>query len=452
MGKVLFGTDGIRGTANVYPMTGEIAMALGRAVTSYFQNSKNHAPVIVIGKDTRLSCYMLEQAFVSGVCSQGGRAIMTGPLPTPGVAFVTQSMRADAGVMISASHNDFEDNGIKLFDAEGNKLPDSVEMELEHMVLNPSRIESKIGAELGRAQRLDEVMGRYIVFVKSAFPSNYNLEGLKIVVDAANGAAYKIAPLVFRELGAEVIEVGNHPNGTNINLGCGALHPELCSDMVKKYGADLGVCLDGDADRIMIIDGEGDLLHGDKLIAMCAHYLKDIGGLGEANEVVGTIMSNLGIEKYLQSLGINFFRANVGDRYIIERMKKKGSLFGGEPSGHVVFKSFSTTGDGILSALKVIECAKYYGKTLKQLSEDIKLYPQKLVNVRVKEKIPFLENPTIHDVVEEVEQELGDKGRLVLRYSGTEPKARVMVEAETDEMVNKAVNRIVDVIKAEIGE
>ncbi len=451
-GKTLFGTDGVRSKANLYPMKGEIAMALGRAVTSYFQNHKTKGrPMIVIGKDTRLSCYMFEQAFSAGVCSQGGYAILTGPLPTPGVAFVTKSMRADAGVMISASHNDFDDNGIKIFDHYGNKLPDEVELELERLVQNPSLIVPKVGDQLGRAQRLDEVVGRYIVYVKSAFPTEYSLENLKIVVDAANGAAYKIAPMVFRELGAEVIELGVKPNGTNINEGVGALHPENCAQMVVEHGADIGICLDGDADRIVVIDGQGEILNGDKLLGVCAHYLKDTGQLGEANEVVGTVMSNLGLEKFLSSKGMNFHRTKVGDRYIIERMRKSGAVFGGEPSGHVVFKDFATTGDGILSALKVLECLKYYDKSLHDLSHEIELFPQILKNVMVKEKVEFIDNPIIKETVHQIERKLGDNGRLLLRYSGTEPKARVMVEGPDYNLVEECVDKLVEVIKEQLG-
>jgi phosphoglucosamine mutase len=317
-GRKLFGTDGIRGKANTYPMTGEVAFVLGRAVTSYFQQNFSKKPLIIIGKDTRLSCYMLEQAFSAGVCSQGGKAILTGPLPTPGVAFVTQSMRADAGVMISASHNSFEDNGIKIFDRTGHKLPDEIELELERMVLDPSLISVRSGDQLGNAKRLDEVIGRYIVHTKAALSPQYSLEGLRIVVDGANGAGYKLAPIVFEELGAEVIPMGNTPNGININKNCGALHPQLCADAVIKYRADLGVCLDGDGDRLTIVDGNGDVIHGDKLIGLCGKFLKDNNEIGPTNEVVGTVMSNFGLEYYLQQQGLTFTRTQVGDRYIVE--------------------------------------------------------------------------------------------------------------------------------------
>jgi phosphoglucosamine mutase len=452
MSRKLFGTDGIRGKANVYPMTGEVAFALGRAVTSYFQKqTKSKKPLIIIGKDTRLSCYMLEQAFSAGVCSQGGRAILTGPLPTPGVAFVTQSMRADAGVMISASHNSFDDNGIKLFDRTGHKLPDHVELELEKLTLNPDLIPKKLDDELGNAKRLDEVVGRYIVQVKSAFKSDYSLEGMRLIVDGANGAGYKVAPMAFQELGAEVISLGNNPNGTNINLNVGALHPSSCANKVNLYRADLGICLDGDGDRLSVIDNKGKVVNGDKLLGVLARFLKDTNALGGSNEIVGTVMNNFGLENYLTSIGLNLHRTKVGDRYIVERMLKSGSVFGGEPSGHIIFKDYSTTGDGILAALKVIECIKYYQKDLSELLEEIELYPQVLKNVKVKNKTPFEDLPEIEQVVGSVNAKLKGKGRVLLRYSGTENLARVMVEGEDLDLVNNCCDDIVDVVQKSLA-
>lgn len=445
-GRKLFGTDGVRGKANVYPMTGEVAFVLGRAVTSYFQQNFSKKPLIIIGKDTRLSCYMLEQAFSAGVCSQGGRAILTGPLPTPGVAFVTQSMRADAGVMISASHNSFEDNGIKIFDRTGHKLPDEIELELEKMVLDPSNIPSKTGDALGNAKRLDEVIGRYIVHTKAALSPQYSLEGLRIVVDAANGAGYKLAPMVFEELGAEVIALGNTPNGTNINLNVGALHPEQCSDAVKKYRADLGVCLDGDGDRLTIVDGNGTVVHGDKLIGLCGKFLKDNNEIGPANEVVGTVMSNFGVEYYLQQQGLKFSRTQVGDRYIVEHMRQTGALFGGEPSGHLVFKKYSTTGDGILAALKVIESIKFYDMELADLTK-IEMFPQVMQNVHVSKRVPFEEVPEIKKAMLDAESKLGKEGRILLRYSGTEALARVMVEGKDNKLVNTLCTELAETVK-----
>ena len=448
--RQLFGTDGIRGQANTYPMTGEVAFALGRAVTSYFQRNISKKPIIIIGKDTRLSCYMLEQAFSAGVCSQGGKAILTGPLPTPGVAFVTQSMRADAGVMISASHNHFEDNGIKIFDRTGHKLPDEIEMELEKMVLDPSLIPVKIGEHLGNAKRLDEVIGRYIVQTKAAFPAQYSLEGMRIVVDCANGAGYKVAPMVFEELGADVIAIGNTPNGTNINNGVGALHPQECVSAVKKYRADLGVCLDGDGDRLTIIDGNGEVIHGDKLIGLCGKFLKDNQEIGPTMEVVGTVMSNFGLEYYFQQQGLKLIRTQVGDRYIVEHMRKSGALFGGEPSGHLVFKKYSTTGDGILAALKVIESIKFYDMTLADLTR-IEMFPQKMENVQVKKRVPFEDVPEIKKAMDAATKKLGNEGRILLRYSGTEPLARVMVEGKDVKLVNDLCSDLAEIVARALG-
>lgn len=450
--RKLFGTDGLRGRANVYPMTGEVAFSLGRAVTAHFQKiTKSKNPMIIIGKDTRLSCYMLEQAFSSGVCSQGGRAILTGPLPTPGVAFVTQSMRAAAGVMISASHNAYHDNGIKIFDRTGHKLPDEVELELEKMVLNNNLIPKKLDAELGRAKRLDEVVGRYIVKVKQALSEEYTLDGMRLVVDGANGAGYKVAPLAFEELGAEVISIGNQPNGKNINLEVGALHPEKCAEHVTTYRADLGICLDGDGDRIAIIDHEGHIVDGDQLIGVMAKFMLETNQLGSSKEVVGTVMSNFGLEKYIQSIGGSFFRSKVGDRYIVERMLQSGSVFGGEPSGHIIFKNYSTTGDGILAALKVIECLKYFDKDLKTLINEVPLMPQVLKNVPVKDKKDFNDLTKVQKTLKHVEEKLKDKGRVLLRYSGTENLARVMVEGENDQLVHTCCDELVDSVKEEIG-
>lgn len=449
--RKLFGTDGIRGKANVHPMTGEVAMALGRAVTHHFQLNSDRKPLIIIGKDTRLSCYMLEQAFSAGVCSQGGRAILTGPLPTPGVAFVTQNMRADAGVMISASHNPYEDNGIKIFDNSGHKLPDEVEAELERMIMNPSLIPTKTGSELGNARRLDEVIGRYIVHAKSAFNSTYSLEGLRIVVDGANGAAYKLAPQVFEELGAEVIVLGDKPNGQNINKGCGALYPQLCAETVLKYRADLGVCLDGDADRLILVDRNGSIIDGDKIIALCGRFLKDTNALGKSNQVVGTVMSNFGVEVYLQKHGLSLHRTQVGDRYIVEYMRQSGALFGGEPSGHLVFKEHSTTGDGILAALKVIESMKYYKKDLKELTDEVELYPQVLLNTSISKRTPFESVPAIAEAIKEAEEQLKGTGRLLLRFSGTENLARVMVEGKDADMVTKICHGLQKVVAKQLG-
>lgn len=445
--RKLFGTDGIRGRANTYPMTGELAMALGRAVTHYFQTrERGRSPLIIIGKDTRLSCYMLEQAFASGVCSQGGRAILTGPLPTPGVAFVTQSMRADAGVMISASHNAFYDNGIKIFDRLGNKLPDDVELELESMIFNPDLLPKKIDGDLGRAQRLEEVHGRYVVHVKSSLNLDFDFTGMRLIVDGANGATYKVAPMVFEELGAEVIAIGNHPNGENINLNCGSLHPELCADAVARYRADLGICLDGDGDRLTMINEKAEVVDGDQLIGVLAKFMLESGQMKKGDEVVGTIMANMGLEVFLKGLGLGLHRTNVGDRYILDYMKKSHATIGGEPSGHIIFRKFATTGDGILAAMKVIEAVRFFRKPLYELTQQIPLYPQQIKNVKVANKIPFEDVPEIISELHKSEQALGDRGRVILRYSGTEALARVMVEGENEEKVREVCDRLAAVV------
>lgn len=451
--RKLFGTDGIRGKANVYPMTAEIATALGRAVTHYFQstNPTNTRPLIIVGKDTRLSCYMLEMAFASGVCSQGGAVILTGPLPTPGIAFVTHSMRADAGVMISASHNPFQDNGIKIFDAKGFKLPDSVELELERLILTPDLMPVKTGSQLGNAERLKEVYGRYIVHVKSALGNDFDLEGMRIVLDCANGAGYKVTPMMFQELGAEVFPLGISPNGENINKNVGSLHPEAARAEVLKYRADIGVCIDGDGDRVSVIDQEGTIVDGDKLIGLFAKLLLARGELKKGDTVVGTVMSNLGLELYLKSLGLNFVRTKVGDRYIIEYMRQNGCILGGEPSGHVIFSRHSTTGDGALGALKVIEAMKYFNKPLKDLVAEIELFPQTIKNVMVKNKPAIESVPGIQAGIKMAEDRLHGKGRVLLRYSGTEPLLRVMVEGNVAETVEEECNKLIDIVVKEIG-
>jgi len=453
MGRKLFGTDGIRGKANLYPMTGGIAFSLGRAVTQYFQKARtDRKPLVVVGKDTRLSCYMLEQAFSAGVCSQGGEVILTGPLPTPGVAFVTTSMRADAGVMISASHNPFYDNGIKIFDAEGFKLPDAVELELENMILNPESMETKLEGSLGNAKRLSEVFGRYIVHCKSALDLKFDMDAMKVVLDCAHGAGYKIAPIMFQELGADLITLGNRPNGQNINFECGSMHPELAASVVKKEKAHVGFCLDGDADRLVVIDEKGEVVDGDVLIGLFARFLLEKGELKKGDTVVGTIMSNLGLEVYLKGLGLNFHRTKVGDRYIMEYMREHKSVLGGEPSGHIIFKNHGTTGDGCMAAMKTVECMAHYNKPMSALAFGVNLYPQVMINVKVASKPDLKDIESIQEKLKTVENKLQDKGRVVLRYSGTEPKIRVMVEGSDSDLVHKCCDELVEVVKNEIGE
>jgi phosphoglucosamine mutase len=455
--RQLFGTDGIRGKANIYPMTGEVAMALGRAVTYYFQSSNQHLPeslrkkpIIVIGKDTRLSCYMLEQAIAAGVCSQGGRAILTGPLPTAGVAFVTKSMRADAGIMISASHNPYYDNGIKIFDRAGRKLPDSVETQLEELILDQSKIDTKVNEFLGNAKRLDEAVGRYVVQTKNAFSTNESLQGLRLVVDCAHGAAYKVAPLIFEELGAEVIPLGINPNGTNINDQCGALHPAHCARAVSTYRADLGICLDGDADRLVVVDDTGKIVEGDQLIAVLAKYLLDTKQIDSSKPIVGTVMTNMAAELFLKNLGFSFKRSKVGDRYVIEQMEETGAMFGGEPSGHLIFNNFSTTGDGIVAALKTLECIRFYKKPLSQLISSIELFPQIIKNVKVAKRVPLEENTAIQNEIKLAEEKLKNDGRVLLRYSGTEPLVRVMVEGKNSQLVNELCDKLCKTVKNQL--
>ena len=448
--RKLFGTDGIRGQANFWPITCELATALGRALTHYVKNVKDKAPLIIVGKDTRRSCYMLEQALSAGICSQGGRAILTGPLPTPGVAFVTHSMRANAGVMISASHNSFTDNGIKIFDGQGHKLPDKTELELEHMVFKPDSLPKKIGGELGRAQRLDEVVGRYVVHVKSVFNKDETLEGMRIVLDCAHGAAYRVAPMIFSELGAVVFPLGISPNGENINDHCGPLHPERAQQAVREHGADLGICLDGDADRVILVDHTGEVVTGDQLIGIFARLLLDQGHLRPGDPVVGTVMSNLGLQRALQSLGLTFERTQVGDRYIVEKMRALGSLLGGEPSGHLIYRSYSTTGDGCLGALKIIEAMKFYGESLQSLASRIPLFPQVLKSTLVQNKVPLDDMPSLQKTLKDVEGQLNDRGRVLIRYSGTEPLARVMVEGPDAGHIEALCNRLIKVLLHEL--
>lgn len=450
-GRKLFGTDGIRGKANVYPMTSEIATALGRAVTFYFQKKSNKKPLIIVGKDTRLSCYMLEQAFSAGVCSQGGEVVLTGPLPTPAIAFVTHSMRADVGVMISASHNSFEDNGIKVFDAEGFKLPDSIELELEELVLNPALMNIVEGAQIGNAKRLKEVFGRYIVHVKSCVDWHFDLSGTKIVLDCANGAAHKVAPMIFSELGAELEILGIEPNGININDQCGSLYPELTGQKILETKSDIGICLDGDADRIIVVDRFGKAVAGDRLIGLFAKFFMATGKLKKGDTVVGTLMTNLGLELYLKSIGLNLDRTDVGDRYIIENMRKNNNILGGEPSGHVIMSDFSTTGDGSLVGLKVMEVVQYFKKPVDECIADIELCPQRLINLKINKKIPFGEIEEVREIIKTVNAKLGDQGRVLLRYSGTELLARVMVEGTDEALVNSCCEDIARVVEKSLS-
>lgn len=466
-----FGTDGIRGKANEYPMTGEVAMAVGQAVAWVLRNhpeacGKGTVPVglkpmgsnrsvrrakVVVGKDTRLSNYMIESALVSGICSMGADAFVIGPLPTPGVAFVTQSMRADAGIMISASHNPFSDTGIKIFTADGFKFPDNLEREIERLIVSKELQQDRpIDGMLGKAFRIEDALGRYIVFLKSLFPKEIDLQGIRIVIDSANGAGYKVAPMVFEELGAEVLRIGNRPNGMNINEHCGALHPENVASATVEYRADIGIALDGDGDRCILSDENGEIVDGDQIIGLCALQMAQEETL-KRNTVVTTPMSNIGLELTLREKNIQMIRAQVGDRYVVEEMRKHGYNLGGEQSGHIIFLDQSTTGDGIVAALRVLETIQRTGKPLSELKKSIKLFPQVMESVKVKKKEPFEQIKPIQESIVKAEQALKDRGRVFVRYSGTEPVLRVMVEGEDHSQIESLTRDICQNIQKELG-
>lgn len=446
----LFGTDGVRGIANVFPMTCETALALGRAV-AYQCRRGDHRHRILIGKDTRLSGYMLEMAFASGVCSMGVDAIIIGPLPTPAIAFLTRDMRCDAGVVISASHNPFEDNGIKIFARDGFKLPDEQELELEGY-LEDERVGKMrpTKSNVGKAFRIEDAQGRYIVALKSVYPSELDLEGLKVVVDCANGAAYKVAPTVLKELGAQVTALGVEPDGRNINRKCGALYPEGVQAAVKRLGADIGLALDGDADRLIVVDDKGQVVDGDFLLAIGAEDMLR-GGRLRHKTLVATVMSNLALDKRLRDLGGKVVRTQVGDRYVVESMRAHGYSFGGEQSGHLVYLDHATTGDGMVAALKLLAVLRRQGVKLSQLRSTFTPFPQALVNVVVKQKRPVEELPEVQKLVRQVEKALGGDGRVMVRFSGTEAKARVLVEGPDKAHVAASAKSIADAIGRALG-
>ncbi len=446
MSKRLFGTDGLRGFVNEFPMIPELALRLGLAAGQYFQkDSRRHK--VVIGKDTRLSGYVFETALTSGFCAAGMHVNLVGPMPTPAISFLTRSMRADLGVVISASHNPFHDNGIKFFDAQGFKLPDEVEDEISAMVLDPS-VEWDYPApeKIGRAFRIEDSPGRYIVYLKYSFPQNRTLEGLRIVLDCAHGATYKVAPQIFEELGAEVIRVGVVPNGLNINDKCGSLYPEVISRMVLDTGADLGLALDGDGDRLIVVDEKGQVLDGDQLMALCALDLMERQALAKGL-LVSTVMSNMALEVFMEERGGKLLRTPVGDRYVVEAMRREGAVFGGEQSGHLIFLEYSTTGDGILAGLQLLRIMQEKNRPLSELSHLLIPYPQKLINVRVSKKPPFEQVPALQAAVAKVEKELAGRGRVLLRYSGTEPKARVMVEGQDADKVERLAQELAELVE-----
>jgi phosphoglucosamine mutase len=449
MGK-LFGTDGVRGVANVHPMTGEMAMQIGRAIAHIFKNTGGRHR-IVIGKDTRLSGYMLETALASGICSMGVDVLLVGPMPTPAIAFITHSMRADAGVMISASHNPFYDNGIKIFSHDGFKLPDEMEDKIEGLVSSNSIHSLRPTArDVGKAFRIDDARGRYIVYLKNTFPSPLSLDGLKIVLDCANGAAYRVAPTVLEELGAEVIPIGVDPDGENINLNCGSLHPEIVSRMVLQTGADVGMALDGDADRIVFVDDQGTVVDGDHIMAICATDLIQEKRL-KKNTLVTTIMSNMGLERTLKAYKGKVVKTAVGDRYVVDEMKRSGYNMGGEKSGHMIFLDYNTTGDGIITALQVLAVMAKKEKPLADLAMIMIPFPQVLYNIRVKEKKELSQIPELDRKITTIEQELGDTGRIVLRYSGTEPVIRLMLEGEKEDQIQQMGGDLAEAIERSLG-
>lgn len=450
MNRRLFGTDGIRGVANQEPMTPDTVMRVGRAAAYWFKTSEGRHRFI-IGKDTRRSSYMIEFALAAGICAAGVDTLLVGPLPTPAVAFLTKDMRADAGVMISASHNPFADNGIKFFDRLGFKLPDDVESRIEAMVeAREAEANPVTAGGVGRAWRIDDAMGRYIVFLKKSFPAQRTLEGVKIVLDCANGAAYKVAPAVFEELGAKVVLTGNKPDGTNINDGCGALYPQNLSKMVVEHGADVGIALDGDADRLIMVDEKGCVVDGDQIMAGIGRQMISEDRLAK-NTVVATVMSNMGLEMSLSDVGGRVVRSGVGDRYVIEMMMAEGYNFGGEQSGHFIFGDEHTTGDGTLSALQVLATLVKRQEPLSAFAACMRKFPQVQEGVVVREKVPFEQLPAVWSLITAAEKELEGKGRVLVRYSGTEPKARVMIEGENEDRIRRLCLDIKDSIQTEIG-
>ncbi len=444
MTRKFFGTDGIRGTANASPMTSEIALKVGMAAGKLFTNG-DHRHRVVIGKDTRLSGYMIESALVSGFTAVGMDVFQLGPMPTPAVAMLTRSLRADLGVMISASHNPYEDNGIKLFGPDGYKLSDETEHEIEGLIEQSSDTLLAKPDDIGRAKRIDSAQERYIEFAKRTLPRNIRFDGLRVVVDCANGSAYQVAPAALWELGAEVISVGVEPNGFNINKDCGSTSPAALCKKVREVRADIGIALDGDADRVLIIDEKGQVIDGDQLMAVVAQSWKNRGRLAGGG-IVATVMSNLGLERHLESLGLSLARTPVGDRYVVEHMRKHGFNVGGEQSGHIVLSDYSTTGDGLVTALQVLAVVTESGKPVSEVCNQFEPMPQVLKNVRFKKGQP-LDDQKVIQVIDEGKGRLGKAGRLVIRPSGTEPVIRVMAEGDDAKLIGKVVNDIVDALK-----
>jgi len=450
MNRKLFGTDGIRGVANVDPMTGEVAIQLGRAIAHIFKEVKGRHR-IVIGKDTRLSGYMLETALASGICSMGADVMLVGPLPTPGIAFITTSMRANAGVVISASHNPYYDNGIKIFSQDGFKLPDETEHRIEDLILsNHLHSLRPTAKEIGKAHRIDDAIGRYVVFLKNTFPNHLTLDGLRIALDCANGAAYRVAPTVLEELGAEVISMGVDPDGENINAHCGSLYPEMVSRLVLEKGADIGIALDGDADRIVFVDGKGKEVDGDYILAICALQMLSANSL-KKRTLVTTVMSNIGLDRTIKNAGGKVIRTQVGDRYVVEEMIRGDYNLGGEQSGHTIFLDYNTTGDGILTALQVLAIMKQKERSLEEMARVMEPLPQVLYNVKVKEKRNLSEFPEIQERIRDIEKILEQSGRILIRYSGTEPVLRIMIEGEDEARLDRFAQDLVELVTKRLG-
>ena len=441
-GNRLFGTDGVRGKANVHPMTAETALALGQAAAHVFRSRREGRRRIVIGKDTRLSGYLFEDALAAGISSMGVDVIQVGPMPTPGLAFLTADMRCDAGVMITASHNPFQDNGIKFFGHDGYKLPDEIETRMENLVAS-----GELGAQLarsedvGQATRIDDATGRYVVSLKNTFPKGESLDGMRVVLDCAHGAAYRVGPTVLTELGAEVIAQGVAPNGRNINEGVGSLFADRIADLVRESGAEIGIALDGDADRAILVDEKGAVLDGDQVLAVCAQDLVERGKLS-GGAVVATVLSNLGLEKSVEGMGLELVRTPVGDRHVVEAMRAGGYNLGGEQSGHVVFREHATTGDGLITALQVLARMRLTGKPLSELRRVFERFPQTMITVGVAEKPPLETLPSVTDLIGEIEKSMAGSGRVLVRYSGTEPAVRVMVEGSDEQRVGEYAEEI----------
>jgi phosphoglucosamine mutase len=448
----LFGTDGVRGRANEHPMTAEVALALGQAIAHVLRVPGAERRRIIIGKDTRLSGYVFEDALAAGICTMGVDVIQVGPMPTPGMAFLTQDMRCHAGVMISASHNAYEDNGIKFFSGDGCKLPDAIETRIESLIASGELATLRAPAnEIGQARRIDDAEGRYVVFLKKTLPPGFSLEGLRVVLDCANGAGYKVGPTVLAELGAEVFALGVEPNGRNINNGCGALFPERTVAKVREVRADVGIALDGDADRAVLVDEQGEILDGDELLALFTRDLIERGAL-RGDQVVGTVMSNLGLEHALTAMGTQLLRTSVGDRYVVEAMRKEGCNLGGEQSGHLVFLDHNTTGDALVTALQALAIMRRKGGRLSELAEAFERFPQTLVSVPIAAKRPIEELPKVMEALERIEAEFEGRGRVVIRYSGTEPKARIMVEGDDASRVSEVAAELADELRYALAE